>query len=252
MKKILHITLWVFIGSIIVVLLSFVNGERKNLKCKSVAINITPINQFFVESNDIKRIIPDEQHLLKEKPFSMLNLAYLEGLLAHNPYIEKAEVYVSINGKLNIDINQVMPILRIIDKSYHSYYINEKGSVLPLSSKYTSRVLVATGNIPTRTVNANESSQELFSQLYFLAFFINNNEFWKAQIEHINVNVDAEFELIPRVGNHRILLGRTENLEEKFTKLMAFYKNSLKKVDWNQYSTINLKYKDQIVCSRHL
>jgi cell division protein FtsQ len=52
------------------------------------------------------------------------------------------------------------------------------------------------------------------------------------------------------VGNHKIILGDCSDLEQKFKKLFAFYKDGLNKIGWNTYKTINLKYKNQVVCTR--
>jgi cell division protein FtsQ len=64
------------------------------------------------------------------------------------------------------------------------------------------------------------------------------------------VYVDKDLELIPRVGNHTIILGNVSDLQEKFNKLMIFYKEAMPKVGWNKYKTLNLKYKNQIVCKK--
>ena len=69
-------------------------------------------------------------------------------------------------------------------------------------------------------------------------------------IVQIYVDEKNNVELIPRVGNHNIILGDASDLENKLEKLMIFYKKGLSKTGWNEYSTINLKYKNQIVCTK--
>jgi cell division protein FtsQ len=64
------------------------------------------------------------------------------------------------------------------------------------------------------------------------------------------VNTDSEIELIPRVGDHTILIGNTNNLEEKMQNLFVFYTQAMKKAGWNEYEMINLKYRGQVVCSK--
>ena len=59
-----------------------------------------------------------------------------------------------------------------------------------------------------------------------------------------------EFEIIPVVGNHSILLGDVNDLKEKFDKLKIFYRESLNHTGWNQYSKINLKYENEVYCSK--
>ncbi len=59
----------------------------------------------------------------------------------------------------------------------------------------------------------------------------------------------GDVELFPKVGNHVILMGRVSDLEDKFQRLYVFYRMGLNKVGWNKYNVINIKYKNQVVCS---
>jgi cell division protein FtsQ len=88
------------------------------------------------------------------------------------------------------------------------------------------------------------------TNLYRLTMYITPDKFLKAQIAQIYVNEQGEFELIPRVGSHVILLGSAEDLDDKFRRLFAFYKFGLNKIGWNKYNVINIKYKNQVVCSK--
>ena len=86
--------------------------------------------------------------------------------------------------------------------------------------------------------------------LYKLSTYITEDKFLKSQIEQIYVDPNGEFELIPRIGNHIILVGGAENLEDKFERLFVFYKYGLSKTGWSKYNIINIKFKNQIVCSK--
>ncbi len=132
---------------------------------------------------------------------------------------------------------------------------------MPISPNYTAPLIVANGNIMNsyveRKIRDNDaevidtnSVKPVINQIFDLAKFIINDPFWSQQLEQISINEESEIELIPRVGNHRILLGNGMNLEEKFWKLMIFYKEGLSKTGWNDYSYINLKFQNQVVCSK--
>ena len=144
-----------------------------------------------------------------------------------------------------------------------NYYLDDDGKMMPLSDKYTSNVLVANGNISEsfgqnyfRSVaniakDSTLRARSVLDELYAMATYINKDEFWKAQIQQIYINNDKEMELIPLVCNHKIIFGDTSNMEEKFNKLLTFYKQGLSYTgDWNKYSIINLKFKNQIVCTK--
>ena len=72
----------------------------------------------------------------------------------------------------------------------------------------------------------------------------------ETSLEQIYVHPDKEVELIPRVGNHRILLGTFDHFEEKLANLRLFYEQAIPKMGWEKYSIINLKYRNQIVCTK--
>ena len=98
-------------------------------------------------------------------------------------------------------------------------------------------------------LRANPEYRRIF-ELYQLGVFIYDSDFWRAQIEQIYLTQSGEFQLIPRVGAHIIEFGDISNYKDKFSKLNALYKHGLKNEGWNTYVKINLKYKDQVVCTK--
>ena len=132
---------------------------------------------------------------------------------------------------------------------------------MPLSNNYTARVLVANGDINepyqlnySTDIISSSKKDELnrhcvLCDIYNIAKFIYNDEFWRSQIEQIYVR-NGEYKLIPRVGSQVVLFGGINNLEEKFIKLEALYKQGFSQVGWNKYKTINLKYTNQIICTK--
>jgi cell division protein FtsQ len=57
-------------------------------------------------------------------------------------------------------------------------------------------------------------------------------------------------ELVPRLGEQIILFGTGEDASEKLEKLKAFYLQVVKQAGWDTYKTINLKFDNQVVCSK--
>ena len=90
----------------------------------------------------------------------------------------------------------------------------------------------------------------ILKDIYHLVNYINDDNFWSAQIDQIYVDNNDEIDLIPRVGNQLVHLGTAENFEGKLRNLEAFYDKVLPEVGWNKYSLINLEFKDQIVCKK--
>lgn len=259
MNKVLQISIWIVVLVAIVLMLGFVNISHQQTVFTKPIINIDyETENRFINNNDVLL-----QILTKEDTGALLlskfNVAKLEEKLKSNHSIKDVQVYKTIDGKLVVNVKQRRPIVRIFSKN-ESYYIDDQGSLMPLSSKYTARILVINGNLNEpfgkryqfNYDNLNDTliDKTLLDDIYKIANYIDKSEFWKAQIEQIDVNKVCDFELVPKVGNHKIVFGGIDNLEGKFEKLMIFYEKGLSKTGWNEYSVINLKYKNQIVCTK--
>lgn len=262
MIKILKIIFNVLAIVSIVVLLGFAKKaqETQVFEKQNLAIQIDYVTENrFVDYDDVKNEVTYIQGN-GIKYFYGLNPLEIEKKIINNSAIKDAQVYKSIDGKLNIQVKQRRPIARIFSKN-EGYYMDEFGGLMPLSDKYTSRTVVFSGNIfepysiryqlNYQHLEDSLATKTLLDDIYRLAHYIEQSEFWTSQIEQVHVNKDLEFELIPKVGNHKIVLGGVDNLSIKFNKLMIFYKKGLPKTGWNEYSEINLKFKNQIVCTKN-
>jgi cell division protein FtsQ len=263
-KKTIQISLWVLLVAGLFTSLAFVKKEQDKIICKNLEINIkNDGNSFFVERADITKLLNEQGTPLVDQPYYAIKIDELEKTLNNHPAVANAEVYEAVNGDVNIDIEQRKPIIRIFNITNESYYIDETGRLMPLSDKFTEKVLIASGNIlepysfkynyTMDQVKQDTSlkSKTILDELYDLATFIKADTFWNAQIEQIYVNEAKDFELVPRVGDQQIIFGDASDMSEKFNKLIVFYKEGLNATDkWNTYSTINLKFKNQIVCTK--
>ena len=260
-KKILNISLWVLLFSGILALLSFAEVKRNTTLCKSVDIRVLQNDtDFFITPSDVRKLIT-EQGELTGKPMDEINIRQMERTLSSNPYVADAQVYASLDGDIELKIVQRKPIVRIMSSNEESYYIDSTGDVMPLSENFTARTLVVNGYINEsyskysgRNMSQLRNDTSIHSSLvgiYKMANYIYHNPFWKAQITQVYVDSAKDFCLVPRVGNQRIIFGDTSEVEQKFNKLWVLYREGLNSTGkWNEYSTINLKYKYQIVCTK--
>ena len=260
MKKYLNIAFWIFIGLYFFVVLGFVSSRRENAVCSAINVMYADsLNHHFVSKDDLIQLIDKKDEKVLGKPMRKLNIAKLEKIISEQPYVKSAEVYTDINGVLNVKIAQRMPVVRIINSNNRGFYIDKEGYLLPLSPKVSLRLLVASGNInyspdfdTTMYLYAKNEDKnvKILKDILELAGFINENKFWRAQIQQIYVNKNLEFELVPLVGSQIIYFGTIENYKTKFKKLEATYKKGFLYKGWNKYKTINLKYDNQVVCEK--
>ncbi len=262
MKQTTNILGWLLIAFYLFITLGFVNKKHDMIPCNKINVVILDsANNRFVDRNDVVSVFEREQKEILGYPVTSINTKDLEVLLNSHWSIKNAEVYTQIDGSLFVEVVQRKPLIRVIDRNRNSYYIDEDGIVMPLSDKYASHILIANGNIEPleRSVYENvkivvtgdtAEAHKILGNLYNLAEYIHQDPFWSAQIVQVYVNSNYEFELIPRVGAHVILLGDISDFRKKFDKLKTLYINGFNNVGWNDYNKINLKYKNQIICTK--
>ena len=153
--------------------------------------------------------------------------------------VRRAECYKTPDGTVYISIVQRTPVLRVVGED--DYYVDDLRKTMPVSPNHAAYVPVFTGRVTKKMATGS---------IYDFAQYLNKDEFWGNQIDQININQVMKVELVPRVGNHIILLGSFDRFEQKLEKLRKFYLYGLNEIGWNAYSKIDLQYRDQVVCTR--
>lgn len=243
---------WTICLSGVIVLMSFISIKKQDVKCSNVIILI-PGADNFIEREEVDAILRQSQGDLIGRKLENINTHEIEKAMQANPYIAFAKVYADMDGVINIEIKQRQPVLRVINAGGQDYYIDRDGLKMPMSPNFTANVLVATGEIFEGFGGKVDTLiTPLLSDLYKTALFLKQDALWDAQIEQIFVNAKNDIELIPRVGNQRIILGNADSLAVKMDNLLAFYKQAMPQVGWDAYKTINIKYVNQIVCEKNV
>jgi cell division protein FtsQ len=250
-KAILYGFLWLTSLGGLITLMSFIEIKKNEITCNDVKVIIPDVDSFIGRS-EIDQMIFQTSGKLIGRNLHYVNIHRIENALKANPYIEGAKVYTDMNGVINVRISQRQPVLRIINFTNQDFYIDMHGLKMPISANFTPHILVANGFILEPYGNKVDTlSTQLAKDLYQTALFIEADTLWREQIEQMFVNEKREIELVPRVGNHKIILGGADSLKVKFENLLAFYKKAMPTVGWNAYNTINIKYTNQVVCVKN-
>lgn len=251
-KRILYVFTWLFCIGGLITLMSFIEGKKSYLKCKDIKV-IIPGTAGFIDRNEVNRIIQNHSGLIISKYLHEINLHELENEFKRNPYIRDAKVFADMDGTVNIKVIQSDPILRVITLSNQDFYIDRLGNKIPSSKDYTPHVLVANGFIMENYTKREDSLRtKVTRDLYKTALYVEKDSLWRDQFEQLYVNAQRDIEIVPRVGNQKIILGDADSLEVRLRNLKAFYKRAMPVVGWNAYKTINIKYTNQIICERNL
>ncbi|MCU7614578.1 cell division protein FtsQ [Chryseobacterium sp. GMJ5] len=190
----------------------------------------TPV--YFIDEKDIKEIVN------KENPSGKvgdLNIPELEKKINALPAVDSANVYLNLNGKLNLDIKQRVPVFRL-NNDGKDFYVDEKGTEFPISKTYSHPCMLVTGD-----VKRNE-----YQKLAELVEKIDKDDFSKKYFIGISKYKDS-YNLLTSEGNYKVEIGDLDQIELKVKGFKTFVEKYLVFQDPQKYSMVSVKYQNQIV-----
>jgi cell division protein FtsQ len=257
MKKFLNILLIFPVLYLIIIPVCFYRSAKAK-PCGGISIDIKDSSDYhFVTRRQMLNIVYGISGRILGKPVKDIPLSEIESRINILRELKVAEVYMTNDGTLHVYADQREPVMRVMPDNGGDFFIDEEGVVVRTRNLYTPRLHIIGGNVNISSAMLNGVSildtsikNTILRDIYHIVNYINDDNFWSAQIDQIFVDNNDEIDLIPRVGNQLVHLGTAENYEGKLRNLEAFYDKVLPEVGWNKYSLINLEFKDQIVCRK--
>lgn len=230
-------------------LIAFSEKKQGAVSVKDIVIKIENIegNQFIDESDIVDLMQLDEENI-KGASLDKLNLKQIETRIKRNRFVKNAQLYSDLKGNLVVKATLRRPVARLIRNDGPDGYIAEDGTVMPVSDKFTTRVVLISGSyirglLSLENLNKNEETKKLMTMLDM----IREDDFWRAQIAQLDIDSKGNINIMPQIGGQVIEFGVADNLETKFKKMKIFYKDILPQRGWNTYKRVNLEYEGQII-----
>lgn len=235
--------------AVVFTLIAFSERKQGSVAVKDIVIKIENIegNQFIDEEDIIDLMQLDEENL-KGASLDQLNLKQIENRIKMNRFIKDAQLYSDLKGNLIVKATLRRPVARLVRNDGPDGYIAEDGTVMPVSDKFTTRVVLISGSyirglLSLENLNKNEETKKIMTMLDM----IRNDDFWRAQIAQLDIDSKGHVSIMPQIGGQVIEFGVADNLETKFKKMKIFYKEILPQRGWNTYKRVNLEYEGQII-----
>ncbi|MBK5209481.1 MAG: cell division protein FtsQ [Flavobacteriaceae bacterium] len=228
----------ILLVSLAVFLYGFSNLKNSTQKVADISIEFEQGDNLFMDYQMVNKLLIQNGGTVKNLTKSVIDLHNLEANIRSHPMVESASVFLTVDGFLKAEIKQRTPIARVVVNN-KSYYIDRQAKSMPLSENFSARVLLISGAV-------KEGNN---AEIHQLVTAILNDEFLKEQIIGVEIKPKNEYVLDTRVGDQKIILGKVENLNQKFKNLGSFYIKSMADSTIYKYDSINLKYNKQVVCT---
>lgn len=230
-------------------IIAFAERHQSSASIRDITIKMVNVNEnHFLDESDIVNLMQLNKETLKGATLDRVNLKDVEKKIKSEPFIKDAQLYSDLKGNLVVKTELRRPIARLVRNDGPDGYIAEDGTVMPVSDKFTARVVLMSGSYVNQLLKQNNvNDTEDGKNLIALLNVIREDDFWAAQIAQLDIDSKARITLFPQVGDEKIEFGKPENIEVKLKKLMIFYKEILPRMGWNKYGRVNLEYEGQIV-----
>jgi len=250
LKKFFTVILWCLLGgSGLALLIAAINAKNNSL-CRGLTVEINDGGKaLFLNKKDVTAMLENEGLKdLSHKKIASLDLLKMENTIRRNSWIRDVQLYFDNNQILKVRIQERQPAARLFTLSGSSYLIDSSGVQMVLTDKNVFRLPVFTG-YPGEKFGLRKDSA-LDRQIRMLAAFLNHDPFWSDQIQEVNISPSKTFLMTTLMGSQLIEFGDGNDYENKFHRLMVFYKDVVAQTGFEKYTSIKLAYSGQVIATR--
>lgn len=263
MKRIIILALNIILIAGVFVLLGFIRREHNSNPCRTIAIELVYQNEdtLITREDMISHIRRSGFGEPVGRVLQISDLARIKQILDKITYLENTDVDLMLNGTLRIRTRQRIPALKLMFEN-QTWYVDSQGIIMPPGTVYIPRLCVVSGNLThTQYLKDGTNLRKLAAtrpelregslhRAVNLALYVHQNPTLKRMVEQIYVNPQGELEVFTQLANQHVVFGDDSSMDHKFNNLLAFYRFGPNMKKLNQYKIINLKYNNQIVCSK--
>jgi cell division protein FtsQ len=183
---------------------------------------------------------------LQDKALRELDLRSMERRMEKEPWVRDAELYIDRNRVLHIHLQEREPLARIFTTEGLSFFIDSSMGMIPVNPSHTPRVIVFTG-LPVGGQKWKRRDSLVVSEVMEIALRIASDSLMSALVEQVDLDPVKGFVMVPKAGEHTVVMGDGKDVEDKFKRLKIFYQQVLSLTGWSMYREVDLRFRGQVV-----
>ncbi len=198
--------------------------------------NIQFSSNNFVNNDSIKINLLDNYKSLDSLNADIETVHEIEQIISRIPFVKKANVYMTVNSELNIQVQEKKPVLNLYNSDY---LLSENGLLIPKIDSLNIDLISFFGEIDST----------IYKNLSNLSKMIKKDDFLKDHIKYIYSD-SLSFYLKVNKFSYNIELGSLENISEKLNNYKVFIASKIDDEILNKYSHLNLKFNKQVIAQK--
>lgn len=241
--KIVRYILLLLLTALLLLGVYWARKTARDAVCRQVVVEVeNGDSATLVTPGGIKTDLERQHFKFEGCPMWQINSEQVEDFLVRSPFLEKANVVKTGDGRLLICVKQIVPLLRVFDGD-SSYYVNRTGKRMAAIANYYADVPVVNGHFTQRYGP---------ERLLPLIEYVEHDPTLSAIVSQYNFVDSGNVFIVPVFYGHVVNMGSIDNYQSKLKKLLLFYRKVLPVKGWETYDTITLKWRHQVVATlRH-
>ena len=201
-------------------------------------VDLTYVNTDFkfISKDSVNKLLTQSKLFSNEILKSNLNLEEFERIILSNEYVSSAEVSISIDGKLGVNIKEKNPVFRVLNEKY---YVDADGKKMPLSKNFSETCPMILSIVDSIDLK----------MLGDLGIYIKNHKFLS---NHIAGLTKSNNKLIFNIDGFQYNLNLISdgNYVSKFKNYEAFFNTVYSSGLLDSLKSVNLDFKNQVIIQR--
>lgn len=259
--RVLVLAFFVLMGAGTLVLWAFSITKHNAQPVPELRVNIQKgqnVDELITKS-EVDSIVHSHFGLLQGMPMSQVDVGAIQIAVNRHPAIQSCNVYMGVDGILNIDIQQRAPMFRVMNSDGSGFYVDTLGQSFSLLDRAVAYIpivsvegVMGAMEFPATKDYYDENTLGLtyLDELIIFGNHMRKHAELKDWTEHVHLTAMGTLEVIPRIGRQVIDYGSIYNLEMKTKMLFQFYRSQLYITDLEKYSRINLNFENQVICEK--
>lgn len=169
-----------------------------------------------------------------------INTRKIELYLTSLSNFESVNCMLTSTGRMKVEVVPLVPVMRVFSGN-KSYYVNKDGKHIESRAEFFTDVPVVRGNFDSIFTPEN---------VLPLIKFIRDDKTLSEITGMIDARDSHNLIIVPRVAGHVINFGDTTRLADKRDVLLRFYHKVMPYKGWEEYDTISVKFRNQVVATR--
>jgi cell division protein FtsQ len=259
--RVLVLVFFVLMGAGTLVLWAFSISKHNAQPVPEVRVNIQRGQNIdeLITKQEVDSIVHSHFGLLQGTPMNQIDVSAVQVVVNRHPAIQSCNVYLGVDGVLNIDIQQRAPMFRVMNSDGSGFYVDTLGQSFNLLDRAVAYVpifsvegVMGAMQYPATPAYYDENTLGLtyLDELIVFGNHMRKNPDLKDWAEHVHLTGMGTIEVIPRIGRHVIDYGSIYNLEMKTKMLFQFYRSQVYITDLEKYSRVNLNFENQVICEK--